>query len=244
MLINRKFASLTCTAAAGMLILSACGGTSSSNSSSSSAAEPSSSASASAHGSAMPADESQGASASAGSLKMEGAWVKATNGGMTAVFGKITNTGDKAVKITGASSTATDTVQLHTTSKNSDGSTKMQQVQEFTIEPGATLELKSGGDHIMLMNMSCSLMAGGETTVTLTADDGTSLDIKPVARDYSGAKEEYKGDSSHSESASATASGSAMAMEMGHSSTHEGHEHGDHSHGHGGASESALPECK
>ncbi|WP_037286770.1 copper chaperone PCu(A)C [Rothia aeria] len=266
---HQKLVTFTCTAAAGVLLLSACGGGSTSTGSSGSASA-SSSASSSASAGASAAG-GQGASASSGTLKIEGAWVKASKGGMTGVFGKITNSGDKPVKITGASSTATDTVQLHTTTKGSDGGTKMEQVHEFTIEPGATLELKPGGDHIMLMDMSCSLAAGGATTVTVKTEDGASLEFKPVARDYQGAKEEYKGEGSASATADASASGHdhSHSHDGGHDHSHEGHdhehggssasgsasadEHADHNHGEGshehshgaaGASESPLPECK
>ena len=221
---HQKLVTFTCTAAAGMLLLSACGGGSTGTGASGSASA-SSSASSSASAGASAAGGGQGASASSGTLKIEGAWVKASKGGMTGVFGKITNSGDKPVKITSASSTATDTVQLHTTTKGSDGGTKMEQVHEFTIEPGATLELKPGGDHIMLMDMGCSLAAGGATTVTVKTEDGASLEFKPVARDYQGAKEEYKGEGSASATADASASG------HDHSHSHDGH---DHSHSHGG----------
>ena len=257
---HQKLVTFTCTAAAGVLLLSACGGGSTGTGASGSASA-SSSASSSASAGASAAGGGQGASASSGTLKIEGAWVKASKGGMTGVFGKITNSGDKPVKITSASSTATDTVQLHTTTKGSDGGTKMEQVHEFTIEPGATLELKPGGDHIMLMDMSCSLAAGGATTVTVKTEDGASLEFKPVARDYQGAKEEYKGEGSASATADASASGHDHSHE-GHDHEHGGssasgsasadehadHDHGEgsheHSHGAAGASESPLPECK
>gem|GEM_PF-282778 len=234
---HQKLVTFTCTAAAGVLLLSACGGSTSTGSSGSASASSSASSSASAGASAA---GGQGASASSGTLKIEGAWVKASKGGMTGVFGKITNSGDKPVKITSASSTATDTVQLHTTTKGSDGGTKMEQVHEFTIEPGATLELKPGGDHIMLMDMGCSLAAGGATTVTVKTEDGASLEFKPVARDYQGAKEEYKGEGSASATADASASGHdhSHSHDGGHDHSHEGHDHDhgghDHSHSHDG----------
>ena len=239
---HQKLVTFTCTAAAGMLLLSACGGSTSTGASGSASASSSASSSASAGASA--AGGGQGASASSGTLKIEGAWVKASKGGMTGVFGKITNSGDKPVKITGASSTATDTVQLHTTTKGSDGGTKMEQVHEFTIEPGATLELKPGGDHIMLMDMGCSLAAGGATTVTVKTEDGASLEFKPVARDYQGAKEEYKGQGSASATADASASGHdhSHSHDGGHdhSHSHDGHDHSHegHDHEHGGSSAS------
>lgn len=239
---HQKLVTFTCTAAAGVLLLSACGGGSTSTGASGSASA-SSSASSSASAGASAAGGGQGASASSGTLKIEGAWVKASKGGMTGVFGKITNSGDKPVKITSASSTATDTVQLHTTTKGSDGGTKMEQVHEFTIEPGATLELKPGGDHIMLMDMSCSLAAGGATTVTVKTEDGASLEFKPVARDYQGAKEEYKGEGSASATADASASGHDHSHSHGghdHSHSHDGHDHSHegHDHEHGGSSAS------
>ena len=240
---HQKLVTFTCTAAAGMLLLSACGGSTSTGASGSASASSSASSSASASAGASAAG-GQGASASSGTLKIEGAWVKASKGGMTGVFGKITNSGDKPVKITSASSTATDTVQLHTTTKGSDGGTKMEQVHEFTIEPGATLELKPGGDHIMLMDMGCSLAAGGATTVTVKTEDGASLEFKPVARDYQGAKEEYKGEGSASATADASASGHdhSHSHDGGHdhSHSHDGHDHSHegHDHEHGGSSAS------
>ena len=232
---HQKLVTFTCTAAAGMLLLSACGGSTSTGASGSASASSSASSSASAGASAA---GGQGASASSGTLKIEGAWVKASKGGMTGVFGKITNSGDKPVKITSASSTATDTVQLHTP-PNPEGAPKF------------------------------------ETTVTVKTEDGASLEFKPVARDYQGAKEEYKGEGSASATADASASGHDHSHEGhdhehgGHDHSHEGHdhehggssasgsasadEHADHEHGEGshehshgaaGASESPLPECK
>lgn len=246
---STQLMTLSSAALAGVLALSACGSSATNSGSSESAAHSSSAAA------------SGSADASAGSLKVEGAWVKATDGGMTGVFGKITNTGDRDVKIVSATSTATDEVQLHTTVKDSAGNTKMQQVQELVVKAGQTLELKPGSDHIMLMGLTCSLSAGASTTVTLKTEDGASLELKPEARDYSGAKEEYQGDAqstgSASAGASATASGEAHAgheHSHGEQSEHSGHEHGTHEHGEHGdhghmsgeatAGASAKPQCK
>ena len=211
---HHKLMALSSVALAGILTLNACGST---NTNSDSSASATSSSSATASGSAQ---------SSSGPIKIENTWAKATDGGMTGVFGKITNTSDHDVKVVSATSTATDEVQLHTTVKDSNGSTKMQQVQEFTVKAGETLELKPGGNHIMLMGLNCSLSAGASTTVTLKTEDGATLEFKPEARDYSGAKEEYQGDAQSTGSASADASASASG------DSHDGHEH-SHEHGHG-----------
>ena len=111
---HHKLMALSSVALAGMLTLNACGST---NTNSDSSASATSSSSAAASGSAQ---------SSSGPIKIENTWAKATDGGMTGVFGKITNTSDHDVKVVSATSTATDEVQLHTTVKDSNGSTKMQ----------------------------------------------------------------------------------------------------------------------
>lgn len=165
---HHKLMALSSVALAGILTLNACGSTNTNSDSSSSAT---SSSSAAASGSAQ---------SSSGPIKVENTWAKATDGGMTGVFGKITNTSDHDVKVVSATSTATDEVQLHTTVKDSNGSTKMQQVQEFTVKAGETLELKPGGNHIMLMGLNCSLSAGASTTVTLKTEDGATQESNPI----------------------------------------------------------------
>ena len=116
----------------------------------------------------------------------------------------------------------------------------------------------------MLMGLNCSLSAGASTTVTLKTEDGATLEFKPEARDYSGAKEEYQGDAQSTGSASADASASASGdSHDGHEHSHEhshgdgehsDHEHGTHEHGEhsdhdhmsgeASGSASAKPQCK
>ena len=203
---HHKLMALSSVALAGILTLNACGST---NTNSDSSASATSSSSAAASGSAQ---------SSSGPIKIENTWAKATDGGMTGVFGKITNTSDHDVKVVSATSTATDEVQL-----------------------------KPGGNHIMLMGLNCSLSAGASTTVTLKTEDGATLEFKPEARDYSGAKEEYQGDAQSTGSASADASASASGdSHEGHEHSHGDGEHSDHDHmsGEASGSASAKPQCK
>lgn len=125
-------------------------------------------------------------------LSFQQTWVKAGNGEMTAAFGEVTNKSKEAVKIVSAESNVTDTVELHATELDpATGTSSMKQTDSFTIKPGETFKLEPGGNHIMFMNMKCSIPAGNTVSVTLKDDQSNSYNFEGKARDYSGAKEEY-----------------------------------------------------
>jgi copper(I)-binding protein len=115
-------------------------------------------------------------------------WAKAGEG-MTGVFGTLTNPGDTDLVITGAESPAAGMVELHEVT--ADG--VMQKIQgDVVIPAGGTLELMPGGNHIMLMQMSAPLLAGEDVEVTLTFNDGSSVTVTALAKEFSGANESYE----------------------------------------------------
>lgn len=208
-----KFFSATAVAALLVCSLTACGSSETATSNSSASATSSASA-------------SQGVS-----LEVTDAWIKATSGSMTGVFGKIKNNGGQTVTIVSVQTPVSDMNQLHTTETDSSGSTKMKEVESFEIEPGQTFELVPGGNHLMLMGMQCSLPAGSESKITLTDSEGATYDFIAEVRDYSAAQEEY-------------APGEEASTDANHSHDSEDHhEHGSHSHGEHSMPVS-LPECK
>lgn len=175
------------------------------------------------------ASASAGATASASvwegsaSLTVEEAWIKANSGDMTAAFATLTNTGDTPITIEGASNTSASMVELHTTVIDpTSGTSTMKAVEGgFTIEPGATLELAPGGDHIMLMGMSCTLAAGTSDIITLQTSAG-EVSFEATVRDYAGAQEEYAPGEHTSPPADAAASESTdHSMHSAHASTSE-----------------------
>lgn len=187
---------------------------------------------------ASSADPTASASASAaGALTAEDVWVKAGDSGMTSAFGHVVNHTDHTVRIVGAESPAAGSVQLHETAQEAGGSSTMREKEDgFTIEPGQSLELSPGGNHVMLMDLRCALLAGDETQLVLRTEGDGQLRVSAPIRDYAGAQEHYD----------PTAEASADANH----GEHEGHgEHDGHA-GHGmnsgepsdGAA-SALPRC-
>lgn len=212
--------------AVSLLALSACssngsGGSEGSTSSASSSASPESSAAASTSASTAATGGAKGP------LEVESPWTKAKGSGMTGSFGELTNTSDKPVTVVGASAEGVaGAVELHeTVADSSSGSTTMQKVEKgFTVEPGETLSLKPGGDHIMLMDLACGLEAGTDLHVVLELSDGSTETLHSTVKDYAGAKEEYAPGEEHS--ASADTGG-----------------HGAGSHGEASAEADALPAC-
>lgn len=228
-----KYTTITALSAIALLALSACG-TTTATGESSTATSTSASASATASTSA---DTATG-------LTVADAWIKASPSNMTGAFAKITNTTDETITITGATSTASKRVELHTTEIDPTTGTSAMKLKDggFTIDPGQTLELAPGGDHIMLMDMSCALVAGTTAVITVETSAG-EIELDAPVRDYSGAKEEYAPGEEHSPAADST----------DHSShDHSSHGHGTHSHGadeHGTGEhstesvEATLPQC-
>lgn len=122
-------------------------------------------------------------------------WVKAIDSGMTAAFGMVENPTDHEITIVSASTSASDMTELHETLENESGDMVMQPIEGgFTIPAGGMLMLEPGGNHIMIMGVTEPILAGDDVTVTLTLDDGSTLEFTAPAKDYSGANENYEGD--------------------------------------------------
>lgn len=129
-------------------------------------------------------------------------WVKSTDGGMTSAFGVIENPGDTDLVIVSATTDAAGDVELHETVTDASGGTSMQEVDAgFTIPAGGSHALEPGGDHLMLMEVDETLLAGEEIEITLTFETGETLTYTAVVKDYSGANEEYGEHDDHGEHA-------------------------------------------
>ncbi|MFI6394557.1 copper chaperone PCu(A)C [Nonomuraea sp. NPDC050547] len=128
----------------------------------------------------------------AGPLTIADPWIKTTKSGMTAAFGTIANPSAAAITIVSATSTGAPTVELHETVGEGTQMTMRPKEGGFTIPAGGKLELKPGGDHIMLMDVSTPVKPGSEVGFTLTFKDGGTMEFKAVGKDFAGANEKYQ----------------------------------------------------
>lgn len=124
-------------------------------------------------------------------------WVKTADEGMTAAFGELTNNTDETAVLVSVSTDASPMIELHETVESDGVATMQEKDGGFTIEPGDTLTLEPGGDHIMLMGLSEPIAPGDEVDFTLEFADGTTVDFTAVAKEFAGANEEYTGDMDH-----------------------------------------------
>lgn len=142
-------------------------------------------------------------------------WAKsAASGGMTGVFGTLTNESDEDLEITGVESNDAGMIELHEVTP--DG--VMQPISGKVVVPAqGTFELAPGANHIMLMNLKRDLLAGDEVTFTLhlKASDGStsSVTLTVLVKDYAGANENYGGEAGDSAE---------------HDTSHEPDSHGSH----------------
>ena len=115
-----------------------------------------------------------------GDLTVTSPWTRATPGGAKIAGGylKITNNGAASDRFVGAKSEEADHLELHEMSM-SDGVMKMRPLPDgLEIKPGETVELKSGGYHLMFMDIKLPFKQGDMIKATLQFEKAGSLDVK------------------------------------------------------------------
>jgi periplasmic copper chaperone A len=122
-------------------------------------------------------------------IKIENAWIQAlpTVAEATAAYMKIRNLGEAPLKLIGASSPIATRIEPMITTKqvrNGQEIMGMETVAELVVPPGGTLELKPGGNHLMIMGLSSHPKEGERVKLTVRFAPGDQrLDLEiPVLR--------------------------------------------------------------
>src|SRR5215469_4894417 len=105
-------------------------------------------------------------------IKVERAWIQAVPqvSDTTAAYMRIINLSGSPLKLTSASSPAAKTVEPMITTRKTQGGQEimgMQSVNELVIPAGGSLELKPGGDHLMIMGLNVHPREGELIKLTL-----------------------------------------------------------------------------
>ena len=79
---------------------------------------------------------------------------------------------DKSVELVGAETAAAERTEIHLM-EHKDGRMTMRKAESLTIPAEGNVELKSGGTHLMLMDLRQPLKAGAEVELVLRFGDGT-----------------------------------------------------------------------
>ncbi len=137
--------------------------------------------------------------ASSNDVVAQDLWVKSsemsTRGGMTAVYGTLTNDSSQDVVLVGGATDIAGVVEVHEMSMIG-GEMMMQEIDGGLVIPaGKSIVLEPGGNHLMLMMLTDDLEAGEEISVTFDFDGAEDLTIDGiVAKPAEGGDEEYHSD--------------------------------------------------
>ena len=128
----------------------------------------------------------------ASTVTIENQWASSAETGMAAVFGTISNSGDRDVRIVSGDSPIAGRVEMHEVVPNASGAMTMRPKQGgFTVPANGSRELIPGGDHVMLMDLEKPLRPGADVSLTLVFEDGSTLPVTAQIRDFAGANKEY-----------------------------------------------------
>ncbi len=103
-------------------------------------------------------------------VKVEAAWLRATVEGQSGTGGFMTLTANEPLRLVGLASPVAGIVEMHEMKMENDVM-KMRALPSLTLPAGKAVELKSGGNHIMLMDLKQALKYGSNVPVTLTFAD-------------------------------------------------------------------------
>lgn len=121
-------------------------------------------------------------SAAHAQLRVDSEWVRASVPNQSATGAFMRLTAQKDVVLTGASSPVAGIVEVHEMSLD-QGIMRMRAAGPVPLKAGQTIELRSGGLHIMMMDLKKQIKAGESVPLTLSlkAADGSRLVVEANA---------------------------------------------------------------
>jgi copper(I)-binding protein len=120
------------------------------------------------------------ASASAhaeGKLSVMDAWIRAAppDTQMMAGYATLRNIGDTPIKVLTVQTDAFRQSSIHETVVEHDV-TKMRELPRLDLGPGATIQMKPGGRHLMLLDPRHPIVAGDRIHMVFLLNDGTRVE--------------------------------------------------------------------
>ena len=116
---------------------------------------------------------------SAKALRISSPFTRATPPGakVAGAFLSIENRGQEADRLVSVSSPVAGLVEIHEMAMDG-GLMKMRAVKGIELKPGATVELRPGGYHVMLEDLKQPLREGEQIPLLLTFEKAGTMEIK------------------------------------------------------------------
>lgn len=120
-----------------------------------------------------------GAAVSAGDLRIENAWARATPGALKsgAAYVTLTNTGSEPDRLVAVATPVAGHAATHAHAMEG-GVAKMRPLASLPLEPGETVTFAPGGLHIMLMPLTAPLKEGETFPLTLTFERAGAMTVE------------------------------------------------------------------
>jgi copper(I)-binding protein len=117
--------------------------------------------------------------------RVDGAWSRRApmldGSGNGAVYGTLVNGGRQADALIAATSEVAGVVEIHETYGES-GMMMMRPIERIGVAPGASVEMRPGGYHIMLLNLKRDLRPGQALTLTFVFERAGPVAVQAEVR--------------------------------------------------------------
>jgi len=117
-----------------------------------------------------------------GKIALDNAWARpGSKKGKSAAYLRISNATASTDTLLSFNSKAAQSIELHESIENADGTTSMRPAEQQIIPAGEKLQLQPGGLHLMLINLKRDLAVGDSLQISLEfARVGTISTTAPV----------------------------------------------------------------
>jgi len=112
-----------------------------------------------------------------GPIVIERPWSRATPVKVGGAYMTLRNTGAAPDRLIKVASPAAEKAEIHET-KIEGGTAMMRAVGALELKPGATVELKPGGLHLMLMGLERPLKEGESLKLVLTFEKAGTIEVE------------------------------------------------------------------
>jgi periplasmic copper chaperone A len=120
-----------------------------------------------------------------GTLTVTDAWVRAIPGAaVAAAYMRLHNGGTRPVRVTGVRSTLAGHAMIHET-RLENGVSTMRPHEPLVVAPGATVELRPGGLHVMLHDLAHPLAVEEQVPLELLLEGGGRVAVSARVRPLS-----------------------------------------------------------
>lgn len=124
----------------------------------------------------------------AAKIEIKNAWIRETPpaSSVAAVYMVIENEGGEDDRLIGVSADVSKYAEIHSSSVDKEGMTRMVKVDALDTPSGKSVQLKPGGNHIMLIELKRPLKAGDKAELDLRFKKSGVMKVQAEVKEIAG----------------------------------------------------------